>query len=60
MGVWSLGHKYEASMITVFPVSVRVYVTETTRRRTISSRGWSEKPSKMKPAGVLKFVPFIA
>ena len=36
MGVWSLGLKYETSMIAVFPISVRMYVIEMTRRRTIS------------------------
>lgn len=60
MGVWSLGLKYESSMIAVFPISVRMYMIETTRRRSISRWGWSEKPSRMKPAGVLAFAPLIA
>ena len=60
MGVWSLGLKYESSMIAVFPISVRMDMIETKRRRSISRWGWSEKPSRMKPAGVPAFAPFMA
>lgn len=47
MGMWSAGCRLETSRVTAFPARVRRCTAKTTRRRTVSSWGWSEKPSKI-------------